>query len=752
MRCLKAVFSSFNTEMAAPGGYNPDSMLSGGDNVTIQPVQGGGGAAPGGYIPDSTLSGGDDVAIQPVQGGGNPARIGPLEEYNDAQDLKLQNAYFELYKMSTYGPDLVAHATIDYDTYQEYVITRSAELFKLYKDVSSKTPSIKIISPSIRSVVVVPPITTASTLLGLVKDLSELNILTSGNTIQEGFMILFMGIDEIALRENLVILDCLQDSEKCMIIKEYCVYPHEHKNNRGIIISSKEDPNIPSGFTSNNYNAIQPRGPVPDGYVHISLGTDIQVLQLKVNDYPSYINTLRAERHKNIQIKENFLVARLHRDTNIALYSVREKSLEIDAFTAEVDDVDVPTIESGIPGIKDTFQIRKCYGFNCAVDTTEDGIKNKSLLEDWYHGRFTMDEANLLNTLGIRPSYCNDMFTSHGGCSFVIANILRYASLTECFHVDKIDLMTQRECDLVRSYLNVVQAYARNLNLNDRDREERAKGVTLHTPLQKLPADFRILSPNEFAILASQEDGIQNLEFMDDRDIRIKDYDLVIVSQKNATAKLGQHVYYALAPKGKPLPKHHTYTFIKIPYFKGASAAAPIAPAAPAAPMAPMAPIAAPMAPIAAPMAPVARKITPRVVSRSASPVQKFARPKALKTTPRVAPMGPRVAPMGPKVAPLGPKVAPMGPRVAPMGTKAPKVPKAAKAPVAPKVRKAPVAPMAPMAPMAAPLAAPVAPMDATSRSTGSLRSTASSPSTNPKKKKKKGKKKSKSTPSLRPK
>ena len=710
--------------MAAPGGYNPDSMLSGGDNVTIQPVQGGGGgAAPGGYIPDSTLSGGDEVNIQPVQGGGTAARIGPLEEYNDTQDLKLQNAYFELYKMSTYGPDLVAHATIDYDTYQEYVITRSAELLRLYKDVSSKTPSIKIISPSIRSVVVVPPITTASTLLGLVKDLSELNILTSGNAIQEGFMILFMGIDEIALRENLVILDCLQDSEKCMIIKEYCVYPHEHKNNRGIIISSKEDPNIPIGFTSNNYNAVEPRGPVPDGYVHISLGTDIQVLHLKVNDYPSYINTLRAERHKNIQIKQNFIVARLHRDTNIALYSVREKPLEIDAFTAEVDDVDVPTIESGIPGIKDTFQIRKCYGFNCAVDTTEDGIKNKSLLEDWYHGRFTTDEANLLNTLGIRPSYCNDMFTSHGGCSFVIANILRYASLTECFHVDKIDLMTQRECDLVRSYLNVVQAYARNLNLNDRDREERAKGVTPHMPLQKLPADFRILSPNEFAILASQEDGIQNLEFMDDRDIRIKDYDLVIVSQKNATAKLGQHVYYALAPKGKPLPKHHTYTFVKIPYFKGASATAPVA-----------APVAAPVPPVAPPrVASPVRKLTPRIASRSASPAQKVARPKAFKTTPKIAPLGSKVAP---KVAPMNPKAA--------------KVPKAPMAPMAaPRAPKAPMAPMAaPMAPMA-PMAAPVA---ATSRSTASSRSTGSLRSTNPIKKKKKGKKKSKSTPSLRPK
>jgi hypothetical protein len=94
------------------------------------------------------------------------------------------------------------------------------------------------------------------------------------------------------------------------------------------------------------------------------------------------------------------------------------------------------------------------------VDATEDGKKNKSLLEDWYHGRFTTDEANFLNTMGIRPSYCNDMFKSHGGCSFVVANILRYASLTECFHVDKIDLMTQRECDLVRSYLIVVQAFA----------------------------------------------------------------------------------------------------------------------------------------------------------------------------------------------------------------------------------------------------------------------------------------------------
>ena len=626
--------------MAAPAGYNPDSMLNGGDGVNIQPVQGGGGGAPGGYASESILSGGEGTDIQAVYAGG--AVADSLEEYNDIQDIKLQNAYFELYEMSSYGPDLVSHTTINYDTYQEYISTRTNELFQKYQEVSNRISSIKVISPNVRSIVVVPPVNTAESLLGLVKDLSELNILTKGNTLQEGFMILFMGIDEIALRSNLVILDCLQDEDKCMIIKDYCVYPHEHKNNKGIVISSKEDNNIPVGFTQQNFQAIEPKGPVPDGYVHISLGNDTPVLYLNIDEYPSYLNTLRAERYKNIELKKNFLVARLHRDTNIPLYSVRVKPSEVDAFIPEVDDVGRVTIEAGIPGIKDTFQIRKCHGFNCDIDTTDHGKKNKSLLEDWYHGRFTNDEANFLNTMGIRPSYCNDMFKSHGGCSFVIANILRYASLTECFHVDRIDLMTQRECDLIRSYLNVVQAYARNLNLNTRDKEEKSKRVLPNMPLQKLPADFRILSPNEFAILASQEDGIQNLEFMDDRDIRIKNYDLVIVSQKDATAKLGNHVYYALAPKGKPLPKHHTYNFIKIPYFKGATSgsSAPAAPpmATPVAAAPVPAPVAAPVpAPVAAPApAPVPAPAPPRAprAPRAASPRATATRARSRSATP----------------------------------------------------------------------------------------------------------------------
>jgi hypothetical protein len=606
--------------MAAPPSYDGTSLLSGGDNVPINPVQGGGGgeAPPPSYNESSMLSGGDNVPINPVQGGGQGGASSPLDNFTSSEEVKQQNTYFEFYRQSTYGPDLIAHTTSEYDTYADYVATRSADLWAQYSEKVKTLPPVLVIPAAVKNIVVVPPIQTESVLLGLVKDLGDLNILTSANTIQEGFMVIFMGIEEVALKDNIVILDCLND-EKCAIIKEYAVYPHEHKNNRGIIISAKGDAVVPTGFANQVYTALDPKGPVPAGFVYISYGEDTQMLKAGHKEFHAYINTLRGDKHPHLTLKTHFVVARLNGDTNVPLYSLRIKPTTIDAFIGQVDDATNTgaTAEAGLPNIKESFEIRRCAGFQCAVDSSESGKKNKSLLEDWYHGRFTNDEANFLNTMGIRPSYCNDMFKTHGGCSFVIANILRYASLTECFNVDKIDLMTQKECDLVRFYLNIVQKYTHNLNLEERDEAEKAKLATIapKIPAQDLPPEFKVITPKDFAILASQDDGIGNLQFLNERDIKIEDYKVVLIAKKSTTGGIGQHVNYALAPKRKPLPKHQSYTFIEIPIFAGASSpaetAAPVA--APAATPVEAPPAAAPVAPpapspVAAPVAPPGQK------------------------------------------------------------------------------------------------------------------------------------------------
>ena len=76
----------------------------------------------------------------------------------------------------------------------------------------------------------------------------------------------------------------------------------------------------------------------------------------------------------------------------------------------------------------------------------------KSLIDDWFNGKFTEDEAKMLNDLNFKPEYLQEIFEDHWRTelSEFLLNLVMHK-----FYSDTT-LLTSANCDIANDFINRV--------------------------------------------------------------------------------------------------------------------------------------------------------------------------------------------------------------------------------------------------------------------------------------------------------
>jgi hypothetical protein len=396
---LRCLFSLVSIEMSGtpPPNYNPnDSLLSGGDSAKIIPVQGGGFMPSGNYNADvSLLSGGEDAKIIPVQGGGNP----PTLTEQKAASKNISEAGERLQSMRSFIRELESLEK------QPPGVERDKSL-AIFKDSIGKAP-----------------------------DFAK----RASDALEKGTKALLPKSDlEYAKLVNEIarLQAQAKTEERDTKLKE--LYAKFEKLPPLTVFEEENEENNNNSSTLPSLNDLDVSVFADEGNLsNLNEENNIGNLENTEGNTEGSEDTKEEKEAKPLEIP----------------CPVPEKD-EIEdlpeTFTASDDTVDSK--------VKETIRIvsREFY-IRVAKRKLTGQKKDDDIMSDWKAGKFTEDEAEFLNTLGLSPKLLySSFYCLSKDWKEEVADFLYFLGVFTCYPASA--LMLKGECQRVREFLMIVES------------------------------------------------------------------------------------------------------------------------------------------------------------------------------------------------------------------------------------------------------------------------------------------------------